>query len=113
MTAHSPIPKGQGDALPDEPQTDPKARRSQFRLVLEDVPPARSWKKRFLFFALWSGLVGATAALMGVLGLYYKFSQNLPDIPKVDEYWPPIVTEVFTDDAVLAGEFYNERRKVV
>ena len=31
----------------------------------------------------------------------------------MDQYWPPIVTEVYTDDAVLAGEFYHERRKVV
>ena len=28
-------------------------------------------------------------------------------------YRPPVLTEVYTDDQVLAGEFYNERRKVV
>jgi penicillin-binding protein 1A len=57
--------------------------------------------------------MGVTLATVGVLGLYYYFSEGLPEIPQVSQYWPPIVTEVFTDDATLAGEFYRERRKVV
>lgn len=70
------------------------------------------------WFALlrWAGfvaLVAITAGLLGGVGLYFHFSKGLPDIPRVDRYWPPIVSEVYTDDAVLAGEFYNERRKVV
>ena len=39
--------------------------------------------------------------------------ETLPDIPRVTDYRPPILTEVVTSDALLAGEFYNERRKVV
>jgi hypothetical protein len=58
-------------------------------------------------------LCGVTAAGLGGLTLYYVYSAGLPEIPQVEQYWPPIVTEVYTDDAVLAGEFYNERRKVV
>ncbi|MFZ5470960.1 MAG: penicillin-binding protein 1A [Myxococcota bacterium] len=61
----------------------------------------------------WAALCGLTAAAVGVFGLYYHFSAGLPDIPRVDQYWPPIVSEVYTDDAVLAGELYSERRKVV
>src|SRR5580704_1730874 len=83
------------------------------KLVLEGVPPKGGWKKRLLKLAGWSVLVGLTAMLVAVVGVYLKFSQGLPEIPKVDQYWPPIVTEVYTDDEVLAGEFYNERRKVV
>ncbi len=83
------------------------------KLVLKDVPPRRSWKRALLSVAVWFALCGVTAGLVGFLGLYFVFSRNLPDIPDVARYWPPVVTEVFTDDAVLAGEFYDQRRKVV
>ena len=96
-------------STPDPKTTD----RKRSRLVLEGVPPPRPWKRRIALTLAWLGLTGLTAALVGVLGVYYVFSRDLPAIPKVEEYWPPIVTEVYTDDAVLAGEFYSERRKVV
>ena len=36
-----------------------------------------------------------------------------PEIPTLDEYRPPIVTEVISSDGQIAGEFFDERRKVV
>ncbi|PTL84301.1 penicillin-binding protein 1A [Vitiosangium sp. GDMCC 1.1324] len=90
-----------------------KTDRSQSKLVLDGVPPKRPWWVFLLKLAAWATLTGATAAALVAVGIYYHFSQGLPDIPKVDQYWPPIVTEVYTDDAVLAGEFYHHRRKVV
>ncbi|HEX5745829.1 MAG TPA: PBP1A family penicillin-binding protein [Archangium sp.] len=94
-------------------QNPEKTDRSESKLVLDGVPPKRPIWVRLLKFAAWATLTGATAAVMAVAGVYYHYSQGLPDIPKVDQYWPPIVTEVYTDDAVLAGEFYHHRRKVV
>ncbi len=96
-------------STPDPKTTD----RKRSRLVLDGVAPPRTPRKRLLMVAAWLALTGLTAATVAVLGAYYVFSRDLPAIPKVDEYWPPIVTEVYTDDAVLAGEFYSERRKVV
>ncbi|WP_414639362.1 penicillin-binding protein 1A [Archangium sp.] len=90
-----------------------KTDRSESKLVLDGVPPKRPWWVGLLKFAAWATLTGGTAAVVAVVGIYYHFSQGLPDIPRVDQYWPPIVTEVYTDDAVLAGEFYHHRRKVV
>lgn len=90
-----------------------KTDRSQSKLVLDGVPPKRPWWVGLLKFAAWATLTGATAVAVVAFGIYYHFSQGLPEIPKVDQYWPPIVTEVYTDDAVLAGEFYHHRRKVV
>ncbi|RKG51075.1 PBP1A family penicillin-binding protein [Corallococcus sp. AB011P] len=92
---------------------DPKIDRSRSKLVLDGVPPKRNILVRLMKLVAVLGLMGATAGVLAVVGAYYVFSDGLPAIPKVDEYWPPIVTEVYTDDAVLAGEFYNERRKVV
>ena len=48
-----------------------------------------------------------------MLGVYYAFSEGLPEIPRVAAWAPPLLTEVYADDQVLAGEFYDERRKVV
>ena len=94
-------------------QNPEKTDRSESKLVLDGVPPKRPLWVRLLKFVAWASLTGATAAVIAVAGVYYHYSQGLPDIPKVDQYWPPIVTEVYTDDAVLAGEFYHHRRKVV
>lgn len=93
--------------------SDPKTDRSGKKLVLDGVPPKRNILVRLMKLVAVLGLMGATAGALAIVGAYYTFSAGLPAIPKVDEYWPPIVTEVYTDDAVLAGEFYNERRKVV
>jgi penicillin-binding protein 1A len=93
--------------VPSEQRPPPAERK----LVLVDVPPKRLWKlpfKLFFFFAL----TGATAALVGTAVLYWIYSEGLPDVPNVGDYRPPILTEVYTQDAVLAGEFYRERRKV-
>jgi penicillin-binding protein 1A len=98
--------------LPPPEQQDPPGPRQPTKLVLVDVPPPRWWKRFFKFFAFMA-LTGATAALFVAGFLYWKYSDGLPDIPQVDQYRPPILTEVVTQDAVLAGEFYNERRKVV
>ncbi|MDY7231921.1 penicillin-binding protein 1A [Hyalangium rubrum] len=92
---------------------DPKnLDRSRAKLVLDGVKKGRWWLFP-LKLMCWLALTGATAGAVGLVGVYYIYSPGLPAIPKVDEYWPPIVTEVYTDDAVLAGEFYNQRRKVV
>ena len=104
---------------PPIPEPAPPENRSRHRLVLAERsppppgPPWKFWARRggrvFAFFAL----VGGTAALVGAIGVYYAFSEGLPEIPRVAAWAPPILTEVYTDDQVLAGEFYNERRKVV
>jgi len=86
--------------------------RSRSKLVLEGVKKGPWWHLPLKVLG-WLTLTGATAGAVGLVALYAIFSPGLPAIPKVDEYWPPIVTEVYTDDAVLAGEFYNQRRKVV
>ncbi len=82
------------------------------KLVLVDVPTGRWWKLPFKLGG-WLLLTGATAAVCVFVFLNLKYTDGLPDIPKVDEYRPPILSEVYTQDAVLAGEFSEERRKVV
>jgi penicillin-binding protein 1A len=87
--------------------------RTHMKLELAHVPPPRTLGAGVVMAAGWLALTGCTALFVGLLTLYYQYSEGLPEIPKVEAYAPPVVTEVFTDDRVLAGEFYTERRKVV
>lgn len=85
---------------------------SKGKLKLINVPPKRWWK----FPLKWIGflsLTGLTAAGLMFVAVSWMYADGLPDIPRVDAYRPPILSEVYTVDGVLAGEFYNERRKVV
>src|SRR5258707_15703695 len=87
--------------------------REGSRLVWVGVGPRRTIKKLLLMVVAWAALVGLTAVGVVSGGAYYRFSHGLPEIPRIEEYWPPIVTENYTEDAVLAGGVYNERRKGV
>lgn len=82
--------------------------------MLDELPPSRGgwWKKLLLG-------IGALL-LLGVVGggitafvIYEKYAEGLPEIPSAKDYRPPILSEFWSTDRVLAGEFYDERRKVV
>ncbi|RQW89405.1 MAG: PBP1A family penicillin-binding protein [Geobacter sp.] len=48
------------------------------------------------------------------LGGYYLYLlTSLPKVDRLADYKPPIVSQVFSDDGTLVGEFYLERRTVV
>jgi penicillin-binding protein 1A len=53
------------------------------------------------------------AFLLIGLGAYLYFSFTLPPIKSLEDYKPPIITKVFSDDGELIGEFSKERRIVV
>jgi penicillin-binding protein 1A len=96
------------DQLPENPPSTPK----QTRLVLHE-PPRRGLFKRLLMVAGLLAVAGMVAGAIAVLVAYAIYSEGLPELPTVEEYRPPILTEMWTSDRVLAGELYDERRKVV
>jgi penicillin-binding protein 1A len=57
-----------------------------------------------------AGLVAGTAAVMVA---YHQYSKDLPEIPDLAQWRPPILSEVASTDEVLVAEFFDERRKVV
>ena len=104
----------QGDG-PDIEITEEPAEplpEGQTRLQLHKRPPRKWWVKLLLagMFLVFVGAAGAAGAVAWALN---RYGEGLPSVPRVDEYFPPILSEVYTDDQVLAAEFYNERRKVV
>ena len=58
-------------------------------------------------------------ALMGMCGIlaavaiYGYFNDNLPKISTLNDYRPPVISTVYSDDGRKIGEFYKERRIVV
>ncbi|MEN9799638.1 MAG: hypothetical protein RL653_3335 [Pseudomonadota bacterium] len=84
------------------------------RLKLEPRPKRKGrWWKRILVSLLVLVLLAVGGAAGAVYWAVDKYGDGLPGVPRPDEYFPPILSEVYTDDQVLAAEFYNERRKVV
>jgi penicillin-binding protein 1A len=79
------------------------------------IPPSRRriqkrrspWKillsLAFIFFLLLSG---------GMAAFYFTFLFDLPRLSTLKDYQPYIVSEVYSDDGALIGEFFMERRIV-
>ena len=58
-------------------------------------------------------LAGIAAGAVGGVVAYSVYSKDLPEIPELSEWRPPILSEVHAVDEVLIAEFFDERRKVV
>lgn len=50
---------------------------------------------------------------VGVLGGYFYFAYDLPNIRNIQDYRPPVVSEVFGDNGEKLGEFWIECRFLV
>src|SRR5689334_9491314 len=94
---------------PEPPAPEPR----QVRLVVDGVPARRPISRRLLRWALFLGIGAANALVVLVVAGYLYYSRGLPEIPTVAEYRPPIITEMISSDGQIAGEFFDERRKVV
>jgi len=100
-----------------EPTSDPKEGapppEPPERLVLDGLPAPRPWWRSILRWALFLLLGLANAAILSGVVAWAYFARGLPDVPTVADYRPPTVTEMVSADGQVAGEFFNERRKVV
>jgi len=65
----------------------------------------------YLFYATVAVLCVVTGLLIG--GAYFYFIKDLPRTSSLEDYRPPIITTVYSDDDRKIAEFYRERRIVV
>lgn len=65
-------------------------------------------KKLFIVFVVLSGL-----GLASGIGLYFYYSNTLPELFDVTDYDPLLVSEVYARNGEKIGEFYRENRKLV
>ncbi len=82
------------------------------RLVLHEKP-GRGIFRKLCLFAVICVLLGILGAMGAVIWAYKTYSPGLPELPSVDDYRPPILSELWSDDGALCGEFFDERRRVV
>jgi penicillin-binding protein 1A len=57
--------------------------------------------------------VATACAAAGVLTIYLWLVRDLPDFRSLDDYRPPVVSEVFDRNGKLIGEFYTQKRRLV
>jgi penicillin-binding protein 1A len=57
--------------------------------------------------------VMAAGAAVGALAIYVLLIRDLPDFQSLDDYHPPVVSEVLDRNGELIGEFYTEQRRLV
>jgi penicillin-binding protein 1A len=83
-------------------------------------PPRKPKKKKSKLRRLvtWAAiLLGVPAVLggLGVAGMFWHYAQD-PDIPAfrgLEDYRPSLVTDIYSGDDQLIGEFYVERRRTL
>jgi penicillin-binding protein 1A len=69
-------------------------------------------KERFSSSARWIG-IGFLLGLIGIvssLALIWFIAWNLPSVASLKDFRPPVVSEVWSEEFVKIGEFYQERR---
>lgn len=82
-------------------------------MVLDGLPPERPLRRRLLRWGLFAAIAAVNAVIVAAVVGWFVFSRGLPDIPTLEQYRPPIITEMISADGQIAGEFFVERRKVV
>jgi len=83
------------------------------RVVITDLPPERPFWRKALRWSVFFAIVLANATVLALVAAWIYFARGLPSVPTLDEYRPPVVTELVSADGQIAGEFFSERRKVV
>lgn len=63
--------------------------------------------------ALGLAVLLAVGAAIGALAVYVLLLRDLPDFHTLDDYRPPVVSEVFDRQGRLIGEFYTQKRRLV
>jgi penicillin-binding protein 1A len=71
-------------------------------------PPRRPWRwwQITLLVATALGFLG----VLGAGGLLLLYSQDVPDLKQLQNYQPSLVTQVYSSDRQLIGQFFIERR---
>jgi penicillin-binding protein 1A len=90
--------------------SDPTVVAPATTVIMGDTP---FWRRRLVRWMAALAAVGLAAGVAVGAVAWAWFARGLPELPSIDEYRPPIITEMVSADGQVAGEFFVERRKVV
>jgi penicillin-binding protein 1A len=71
-------------------------------------PPRRPWRRWHITLITLAALL--LAALLATVGLLWYYAQDLPELSQLQNYQPSLVTQVYSSDQQLIGQFFIERR---
>src|SRR5574339_163360 len=71
-------------------------------------PPRRPWLWWQITLIVVAALV--FGGVLGTGGLLWYYAQDLPDLGQLQNYQPSLVTQVYSSDKRLIGQFFIERR---
>jgi len=72
--------------------------------------------KFFLKLIKWLLILAGLGIFLGVVGfagVYFYFARDLPKITSLNDYRPPIITTVYSDDDRKIAEFYEQQRMII
>ena len=98
------------------PTTEQQGKRAKPKRPDAKPVPKRRRHPIVRFFRLTFALILGVVTVVGVVGVavawvaYERFSQNLPDLDRVQKYEPPVMSRVYAGDARLMSELATERR---
>ncbi len=79
-----------------------------------DAPPDKKAKQLPLGLWIFFGFLIAIFVCLGAaVGILLGYEYNLPPIQSLEDYRPDVITDVYSDDNKVIGEFAIERRIVV
>ncbi|MFQ6108410.1 MAG: penicillin-binding protein 1A [Candidatus Aminicenantales bacterium] len=67
-------------------------------------------RKHILKAAITVFIIGSICLLGAVFGAYVAILKNLPDISKLEEFEPSIITSIYADNGEVIGEYAIEKR---
>jgi penicillin-binding protein 1A len=71
-------------------------------------PPRRPWRRWHITLITLAALL--LAALLATVGVLWYYAQDLPELSQLQNYQPSLVTQVYSSDQQLIGQFFIERR---
>lgn len=67
-------------------------------------PQKRSWFRRLLSWTVTLAIIGAVCGGLALAGIFYYYSQDLPDVIKREDFQPPQMTRVYASRGELIAE---------
>ncbi len=75
--------------------------------------PKKSFLAILLRILMGLCLLGLLLAIIVPVGAYFYVAESLPRVDTLDDYRPPIITRVLSDDGAVIAELFEERRIIV
>lgn len=73
-----------------------------------EPPPRRPWHRWQITLIAVGGVT--LVGVLATVGLLWHYSRDLPDLNQLQNYQPSLVTQVYSSDKQLIGQFFIERR---